>query len=103
MIDVNKAIATTVRTGKVLFGANNAVRNVRIGKAKLIIVAANCPQKIRGDIEYYCRLSDVPIFIYKGTSTDLGSVCRKPFVVSALTIREQGDSEILKLAEATNV
>ncbi|MFB0501961.1 MAG: 50S ribosomal protein L30e [Candidatus Bathyarchaeia archaeon] len=103
MIDINKAIATTIRTGKVLFGANNAVRNARIGKAKLIIVAANCPQKIRGDIEYYCRLSDVPIVIYNGTSIDLGSVCRKPFMVSALTIREPGDSEILKLAEATNV
>ena len=103
MIDINKAIATTIRTGKVLFGADNAVRNVRIGKAKLIIVAANCPQKIRGDIEYYCRLSDVPIVIYNGTSIDLGSVCRKPFMVSALTIREPGDSEILKLAEATNV
>lgn len=103
MIDTNKAIATTIRTGKVLFGADNAVRNARIGKAKLIIVAANCPQKIRGDIEYYCRLSDVPIVIYNGTSIDLGSVCRKPFMVSALTIREPGDSEILKLAEATNV
>ncbi len=103
MIDINKAIATTVRTGKVLFGANNAVKNAKIGKAKLIIVAANCPQKFRGDIEYYCRLSDVPIVIYNGTSIDLGAVCGKPFMVSALTIREPGDSDILKLTEAANV
>lgn len=103
MIDINKAIATTVRTGKVLFGANKAVKNAKIGKAKIIIVAANCPRKIRGDIEYYCRLSDVPIVIYNGTSIDLGAVCGKPFMVSALTIREPGDSDILKLAEAANV
>lgn len=103
MIDINKAIATTVKTGKVSFGANNAVKNAKIGKAKLIIVAANCPQKIREDIEYYCKLSDVPIVIYKGTSIDLGAVCGKPFMVSALTIREQGDSDILKLTEAANV
>jgi large subunit ribosomal protein L30e len=103
VIDINKAIATTVKTGKVSFGANNAVINAKIGKAKLIIVAANCQQKIREDIEYYCRLSDVPIAIYKGTSIDLGAVCGKPFMVSALTIREQGDSDILKLAEAANV
>jgi len=102
VIDVNKAIATTVRTGKVLFGANNAVKNAKIGKAKLIIVAANCPQKISGDIQYYCRLSDVPIAIYNGTSIDLGAVCGKPFMVSALTIREPGDSDILKLVEAVN-
>ena len=103
MIDVNKAIATTVKTGKVLFGVNNAVRNAKTGKAKLIIVASNCPQKTRGDIEYYCKLSNIPVVIYNGTSIDLGVVCGKPFTVSALTVREPGDSDILKLTEATNV
>jgi len=103
MIDVNKAIVTTVKTGKVLFGVNNAVRNAKTGKAKLIIVASNCPQKTRDDIEYYCKLSNIPVTIYDGTSIDLGAVCGKPFTVSALTIREPGDSDILKLTEATNV
>jgi len=102
VIDINKAIATTVRTGKVSFGTKNAVKSAKIGKAKLIIVAANCPQEIRGDIEYYCKLSDVPIVIYNGASIDLGAVCGKPFMVSALTIREPGDSDILKVAEAAN-
>jgi large subunit ribosomal protein L30e len=103
MIDINKAIATTVRTGKVFLGANNAVKNAEIGKVKLIVIAANCPQNAREDIEYYCRLSDIPLITYNGTSIDLGAVCGKPFMVSALAIREAGDSDILKLAEAANV
>lgn len=103
MIDVNKAIVTTVKTGKVLFGTNNAMNNAKTRKAKLIIVASNCPQKTRGDIEYYSKLSNIPVTIYKGTNIDLGAVCGKPFKVSALTIREPGDSDILKLAEAENV
>lgn len=103
MIDVNKAIVTTVKTGKVLFGVNNAVRNAKTGKAKLVIVASNCPQKTRDDIEYYCKLSNIPVVIYNGTSIDLGAVCGKPFTVSALTVRKPGDSDILKLTEATNV
>ena len=103
MIDINKAIVTTVKTGKVLFGTNNAINNAKTRKAKLIIVASNCPQKIRGDIEYYCKLSNIPVTIYKGNRTDLGAVCGKPFRVSALTIRKPGDSDILKLAEAENV
>jgi len=103
MIDVNKAIATTVKTGKVSFGINNAVKNVKTGKAKLIIVASNCPRKNHEDIEYYCRLSNIPVIIYNGTSIDLGTACGKPFMVSALTVRETGDSDILKLTEATNV
>jgi len=103
MIDVNKAILTAVKTGKVLFGTNNAIKNAKTGKAKLIIVASNCPQKSRGDIEYSCKLSNIPVIIYKGTSIDLGAVCGKLFMVSALTIREPGDSDILKLTEAANV
>ncbi len=103
MIDINKAISTTVRTGKVLYGANNAIRSARTGKAKLILVAANCLQKIREDIEYYCRLSNIPMIIYNGTSIDLGVACGKLFMVSTLTVKEPGDSEILKLVEATNV
>jgi len=101
MIDVNKAIATSVKTGKVLFGINNAVRNAKLGRAKLIILASNCPKILIDDITYYANFSDVPVVIYKGSSIDLGIVCGKPFVVSALTIREPGDSDILKLIEKT--
>jgi len=103
MIDINKAIVTTVKTGKVLFGTNNAVKNAKAGKAKLIIVASNCPQKTREAIEYYCELSNIPVTIYNGTSIDLGAVCGRLFMVSALTVREPGDSDILKLTEAANV
>jgi len=103
MIDINKAIASTVKTGKVWFGANNAIKNIKMGKAKLVVIAENCPKNIHEDIEYYCKLSKIPMIIYKGTSIDLGAVCGKPFMVSALTIREPGDSEILKITEATNV
>lgn len=103
MIDINKAIASAVKTGKVWFGANNAIKNVKMGKAKLIVIAENCPQNIHEDIEYYCKLSKIPMIIYKGTSLDLGAVCGKPFMISALTIREAGDSDILKVTRATNV
>ena len=103
MVDINKAIASTVKTGKVWFGANNAIKNAKMGKARLVIVAENCPEDIREDIEYYCKFSKIPMIIYKGTSLDLGAACGKPFMVSALTIREPGDSDILKITEATNV
>jgi len=92
-----------VKTGKVLLGANSALKSARLGRARLIIVASNCPKNIRDDIEYYCKLSGIPLLIYRGSSLDLGAVCGKPFMVSALVIREAGDSDILKLAVKENV
>jgi len=103
MIDIDKAISTAVRTGKVLLGASNAVKNAKIGKAKLFILAANCSASVRRDIEYYCKFSGIPVVSYSGTSIDLGAACGKLFMVSALTIKELGDSDILKLTEAANV
>jgi large subunit ribosomal protein L30e len=41
--------------------------------------------------------------VYKGSSLDLAAVCGKPFTVSALSIREPGDSEVLKLTETAEL
>ena len=101
MIDVDKAIATVVKTGKVSFGANTALQNAKTGKAKMIVLAANCPKEIKEQVEYYGKISKVPVMTYKGTSIDLAAVCNKLFIISALSIRETGDSEILKLTENT--
>jgi len=101
MIDVDKAIAAVVKTGKVSFGANTALQNAKTGKAKMIVLAANCPKNIKEQVEYYGKISKVPIMTYKGTSIDLATVCNKLFIISAMSIRETGDSEILKLIKST--
>ena len=97
MTDLDKAITSAVKTGKVSFGANSALKNAKTGKSKLIVLAANCPKSLKEEIEYYCDLSDVPIMVYKGASLDLAALCNRPYAVSALSIRELGDSEILKV------
>ncbi len=101
MIDVDKAIASVVKTGKVSFGTNAALQSAKTGKAKMLVLASNCPKDIKEDIEHYSKLSGIPVISYKGTSMDLAEVCKKPFIISALTIRETGDSEILKTTETT--
>jgi len=103
MIDVNKAIAAAVKTGKVSFGANVALQNAKTGKAKMIVLATNCPKNLKEEIEYNCKLSNVPVMMFKGASMDLATVCNKPFIISALSIREAGDSEILKVTESSEM
>lgn len=99
MIDIDKAIASVVKTGKLSFGANSVMQNAKTRKAKLIVLASNCPRNIRKDLEYYCKLSNIPLIVYKGSSTDLAALCGKPFIISALSIKEPGDSEILRILE----
>jgi large subunit ribosomal protein L30e len=99
MIDIDKALASVCKTGKVSYGANAALQNAKTGKAKMIVLASNCPKDIKDEIEYYGKISKVPVITYKGGSMDLAEVCKKMFIISALSIRESGDSEILKLTE----
>ena len=97
-VDVNKQIEIAVRTGKVTFGVKEALDAARFAKAKLLIMASNCPEPYKQDVVQYAKQSTVPIYNYQGSSVDLGGACLKPFVVAILTIVEPGDSEILKLA-----
>ncbi|MEM1514513.1 MAG: 50S ribosomal protein L30e [Candidatus Bathyarchaeia archaeon] len=94
--EIDKALSIAVRSGKVLFGSNTAIKSALSGRAKMIILSSNCPKNIREKIEYYCKLSNIPLLIYPGFSLDLGSACGKPFAVSVLTIRDPGDSNILE-------
>jgi len=101
--EIDKALNITIKSGKVLFGSNTAIKSALTGRAKMIVIASNCPQDIREKIEQYCKLSNIPLLVYPGSSLDLGFTCGKPFVVSALTIRDPGDSNILELVGGGNV
>jgi len=99
MIDIDKALFTACKTGKVSYGANTALQNAKTGKAKMIVLASNCPKDIKEQIEYFGKISKIPVLAYKGGSMDLAEVCKKFFIISALSIRETGDSDILKITE----
>ncbi len=88
-----------IKTGKVGFGSKEAIKALKHGKAKMVIVAANAPKEIKDDILYYAKLSKTPVYVFQGTSVELGTVCGKPFMVAAITIYNEGDSRILEFAE----
>ncbi|MBS7623374.1 50S ribosomal protein L30e [Candidatus Bathyarchaeota archaeon] len=96
-MDFNRQMAITLKTGKIELGMRSAATAARLGRAKLIVLASNCPGK--ESILKEAKASGVPVYLYEGTSMELGRVCGKPFIISAMTVKEPGDSEILKLAE----
>ncbi len=51
-MDVNKQIRMAVKTGKVEFGSKSALSSASLGRAKLLILASNCPTDFRENIVY---------------------------------------------------
>ncbi len=90
-VDLNKALRRAMRTGEVYIGSKRTIKALKNGKAKMVIVAKNCPEEVLEEIEKY----SVKKITYSGTNMELGAICGKPFSVAALAIVNEGESEIL--------
>ncbi len=96
MSAVEAELKTALRTGKVVLGARQTIKYVKLGKAKAAIVASNAPSVIKRDVLYYAKFANIPVYVFEGTSYELGSLCGKPFSVSALAILDEGESRIVE-------
>lgn len=83
-----------MKSGKYNLGIKSTLKSLRSGKAKLIIISANCPPLRRSEIEYYAMLSRTAVHHYSGNNVDLGTACGKYFRVGVLSITDPGDSDI---------
>mgnify|MGYP005748056671 FL=1 len=94
-MDLSRQLKIAISTGKLLFGQRQASDACASGEAKLIIMAANCPQ------EYLDKLHASHPGVTKHRARlvhrELGIACGKPFAVSTITVIDGGDSDILSL------
>ena len=96
-MDFNLSLRRALKTGKVFLGQNSTRTCITDGKAKLVVVAANCPAEFKKFLE---TVKNVPVHVYAGSGVQLGMACGKPFLVSALAVAEAGESDILSLARS---
>jgi large subunit ribosomal protein L30e len=96
-MDFNISLRRALKTGKVFLGQNSTRTCITEGKARLVVVASNCPGDFR---KYLETVKNVPVHVYTGSGVQLGMACGKPFLVSALAVAEPGESDILSLARA---
>ncbi|RXE56971.1 50S ribosomal protein L30 [Methanoculleus taiwanensis] len=93
-MDFNTSLRKAVKTGNVLLGQNKTKDCIQEGKAKLVVVAENCPGNFKTFIN---EQDETPVYVYSGSSVQLGKACGMPFVVSALAVIEPGESDILNI------
>jgi len=91
VIDVPRALRVASETGEVRFGLREVRRAAKSKKAKLVVLASNCPE------EATRNLGDVRLFRFGGTNVDLGAACGVRFSVAAVAVISPGESNILTL------
>ncbi len=85
-MDYKKEIKKAIEEGKLVIGSREIVKKLKTDKLKLIVVAQNCPENLRKDIEYYAKLAGVETVEFDGTERDLGVFCGKPFPIAAVAV-----------------
>lgn len=96
-MDLNREIRQAITTGKVILGSDKGIKNLKLGQAKLVILALHCDDDVREDVEHYAKMAGIPIHTYPGDSTELGLACGKPFLVNVMTVIDPGSSSILNI------
>jgi|TARA_B100000287_G_scaffold277019_1_gene260971 large subunit ribosomal protein L30e len=94
-MDLARQLKQGISTGTVLFGQRQTTSACNKGDARLVLVAANCPE------DYISHLTishpDITVHRVSMVNRQLGAACAKPFPVSALCVVDPGQSDLLTL------
>ncbi|OKP09226.1 60S ribosomal protein L30-1 [Penicillium subrubescens] len=64
-------LALVMKSGKVTMGSKSTMKTLRSGKAKLVLIAGNCPPLRKSELEYYAMLAKVPVHHFNGNNSTL--------------------------------
>ncbi|WVQ82367.1 60S ribosomal protein [Cryptococcus sp. DSM 104549] len=93
---INTKLQLVVKSGKFTLGYKQTLKQLRSGKAKLILISKNCPPLRKSEIEYYAMLSKTNVHHYDGSNVDLGTAAGKLYRVGVMSIQDAGDSDLLQ-------
>merc|ERR1711913_189807 len=96
MESINARLALVMKSGKYVLGFKQALHALRLGKAKLIMIANNTPALRKSEVEYYAMLAKTGVHHYAGNNIELGTACGKYFRCCTLSITSPGDSDIIR-------
>merc|ERR1712002_673648 len=66
--NINSRLRLVMKSGKYDLGYRQTIKDLRAGKAKLIILASNCPALRKSEIEYYAMLAKTGVHHYSGSN-----------------------------------
>lgn len=100
MASLDDELKRTIATGKVSLGTRSVLREIALGRAKIVILSSNIDASQKEKILRSAKDSSVPVLEHRKPGIDLGNLCGKPFTVSAISVRDAGDSRIISLVES---
>lgn len=70
-----------LREHKVIFGRERTLKNLKLGKVKVVFVASNCPLDVKDKIKLY----EVEVIELEEPSDEVALICKRPHTISVLS------------------
>ncbi|MEC8874082.1 MAG: 50S ribosomal protein L30e [Candidatus Thermoplasmatota archaeon] len=93
-MDIARQLKQGISTGDLVFGQRQTSSSCSKGNAKLVLVAANCPEPFIDKLRN--NFPEVPVHQVIMVNRQLGAACGKPFPVSSICILDPGQSDLLQ-------
>ena len=97
-VDTNTEIRRAIDTGKVALGYRQCQKELLKGTGEIVIVSKNMPNNDKEKLKHLTEVEGKKFFEFPDTGLNLGSVCGKPFVISAMIVLDAGKSKVMELA-----
>lgn len=99
-MDAETAIRLAVKSGKTVLGIKRTLHVLRTGVPRVVILAGNAPSEVTKEVNMLADAHHVPIHNYRSNSWDLGQLCGRPHMVTAMVVLDPGDADIRALTGA---
>ncbi|MDY6985509.1 MAG: ribosomal L7Ae/L30e/S12e/Gadd45 family protein [Candidatus Thermoplasmatota archaeon] len=90
-MNTEESVRLLVRTGSYVMGEKEVRELIKAQEAKLVIFSKRFDEELLS----MCEKNRIPSIKLARTSMELGVICGKPFPVSVIGVKEEGDSGIL--------
>lgn len=71
-----------IKEQKLIYGTQKTLKNLKLGLAKVVFLASNCPENIKKEIKSY---SDVEIIDLTIPNDEIAMICKRPHPISVLS------------------
>lgn len=86
--DYLKEIKDSLEKNKAIVGTKETIKKSKQGKVSTIYLSKNVPSDIKEDIMRFEKLSEIEIIQLDILNDELGTLCRKPYPISIISIKK---------------
>jgi large subunit ribosomal protein L30e len=80
-------LKNAIKDKNVVIGSQQSIKNLKTKSIKMVVLASNCPDSIRKDVEYYSKVAGIKCENFDGTAKQMGVLCGKPFSIAVVAIK----------------